>query len=90
MLNITPEMTSEQLRSLSENLKSAIISMAADLNTVTNALVAKNEAHAVEVESLKNRHAAELAKLIENHEDMTEHVEANRAFLSAIAQFITE
>ena len=53
MIPITPEMTAEQLRSLSENIKSTIVSLTSDLEAITNAINAKNEAHAVAVETSK-------------------------------------
>lgn len=90
MITITPEMTAEQLRSLSENLKRTIIDMAFDIEQITDALQAKNDAHTVEVENLKAKHEAELTRLIESHEDMAETVESNRAFISAISQFINQ
>ena len=90
MIPITPEMTAEQLRSLSENIKSTIVSLTSDLEAITNAIDAKNKAHKAEVENLKNKHAAELAALIENHEDLTELVENNTAFISTIKSFFGE
>lgn len=90
MITITPEMSTDQLRSLAENLKSTIVTIASDLETVINALDAKNKAHKAEVENLKNKHAAELAALIENHEDLTELVENDTAFISTIKSFLGE
>ena len=88
MITITPGMTNEQLRNLAESVKSGIIQMASDLSKVVDAINADNEAHAVEVENLKNKHAAELAKLIESHEDMTEFVEEMKEFLSAVGKLL--
>ena len=88
MITITPEMTAEQLGSLSTNLKNTIISLTMDLRTITDALNARNEDHEIEVENLKNRHAAELAALIDSHNDMTEVVESNRAFISAVENLL--
>lgn len=90
MITITPEMTAEQLCSLSGNLKNAIISMAGDLKTVTEAMKAKNQAHKVEVENLKKRHEAELAELINNYNDSAEAIEKNTEFISAIERMVSE
>lgn len=88
MITITPEMTAEQLRSLSENLKTTIVGLAFDLKKVNDAIVAKKESHETEVANLKARHEAELARLIADNEDLTEVVEKNAEFISAVEKLI--
>lgn len=88
MITITPEMTAEQLRSLSENLKTAIVGLAFDLKKVNDAIVAKKESHETEVANLKARHEAELAQLIADNEDMTEIVAKNTEFISAVEKLL--
>jgi hypothetical protein len=88
MITITPEMTAEQLRSLSENLKTAIVGLAFDLKKVNDAIVAKKESHETEVANLKARHEAELARLIADNEDMTEIIAKNTELISAVEKFI--
>ena len=90
MITITPEMTAEQLCSLSENLKNAIISMAGDLKTVTEAMKAKNQARLTEVENLKKRHETELAELINSYNDSAEVIEKNTEFVSVIEKIVAE
>lgn len=90
MIEITPEMTNEQLRALSENLKTALINLTFDLKKVTDAIVAKKESHESEVANLKARHEAELARLIADNEDMTEVVAKNTELISAVEKFIAE
>jgi hypothetical protein len=88
MITITPEMTAEQLCSLSENLKTAIVGLAFDLKKVNDAIVAKKESHETEVANLKARHEAELARLIADNEDMTEIIAKNTELISAVEKFI--
>lgn len=88
MITITPEMTAEQLRSLSENLKTAIVGLAFDLKKVNDAIVAKKESHETEVANLKARHEAELARLIADNEDMTEIVAKNTEFILAVEKLL--
>lgn len=90
MITITPEMTNGQLRSLAEGLKNAIIEMTSDLETVVNAIEVKKEEHDTEVANLKLRHEQELARLIENYEDMTEFIAEAKELASAIGQFINK
>lgn len=88
MITITPEMTAEQLRQMSENTKTAIVGLAFDLKKINDAIVAKKESYEAEVANLKARHEAELARLVAGNEDMTEVVENNREFISAVEKLL--
>lgn len=88
MITITPEMTTEQLRQMSENTKTAIVGLAFDLKKINDAIVAKKESYESEIANLKARHEAELARLIADNEDMTEVVSNNQEFISAVEKLL--
>ncbi len=88
MITITPEMTAEQLRQMSENTKTTIINLAFDLKKINDAIIERQHNHEAAVANLKARHEAELARLIEDNEDLTEVVEKNTMFISAVEKLL--
>ena len=79
-----------QLKQKSENLKAGILQLTMELKKTNDEIIAYRDAHEAEVANLKAKHEAELNKLIEDYEDITELVEKNNAFITAIGQYLNE
>lgn len=80
--------TAEILRNKSESLKNGIIQLNNELKKTNAEAVAMQQTHESVLANLKARHEQELAQLIADNEDMTDLIEKNTAFISAVENLL--